>query len=217
MNNKRGISPLIATVLLVAFSIILAALVSTFIINRAKEFNPNVLAEDSVFCESVSLGYKVDKIDIVKFGLYPALGSNPLRQGETLSATTNLFGPLNLTNKGTFSIHQLIISAGGNQSKTVPIIILGTGGAPTIGTIPPSQGYSTYIQLNSLTNSQIQLNSLTNSQIKIVPVINDTEKNQFVKCITKPLIFDYKQLCRDVKPGVASTQTTPTYSQGCPQ
>ena len=43
--SKRGISPLIAAILLVAFAVTLAALVSTYVINKTKEFAKQEIKE----------------------------------------------------------------------------------------------------------------------------------------------------------------------------
>ena len=186
MNSKRGISPLIATVLLVAFSLILAAIVSNFILKKTRDFNPSILAEDSVFCDSVNLGYGIDQAQSLKLGKYEeGLSPNPFAASGTLPSGTHLFGPFNLTNKGTFSIKQLIITAPGKGSKTFPIFI---NGVP--GQLAPAQSKEFYVSLD--------FGSSLGDEIKIVPIIKDTEKNQFVRCPTKQVVFRYNQLCNEV-------------------
>lgn len=53
--NKRGISPLIATVLLIGFTIAIASIVSTVLINRAKSFNPEDYIGADIYCDSVAM------------------------------------------------------------------------------------------------------------------------------------------------------------------
>ncbi len=55
MKSQRGISPLIATVLLLGFAVALGAIVSTFLIKQAKEFKPESFLEDSPYCETMVL------------------------------------------------------------------------------------------------------------------------------------------------------------------
>ena len=168
MKNKRGVSPLLAAVLLIAFSIAMAAIVSNYLINRAKEFNPESIAQQSVFCESVNLGFSVDTPE--DFGI------------QTPSSGVELLGPITLINRGSFSIHQLIINAPGRQSITV--------GLPE--PIPPGAE-------NKYELAGIQINSGSpETEISIVPIIKDLEKDQFVKCTDRQLIIDYKELCTEV-------------------
>src|SRR3989344_2469009 len=53
MNKKKGVRPLIATVMLVGFAVALAAVVSTFVIKETKKFNPESFLEDSPYCENI--------------------------------------------------------------------------------------------------------------------------------------------------------------------
>ena len=53
--KKRAISPLIATVILVGFTVALGAIVSTYLIKQAKGFNPESFVEESPYCESIVL------------------------------------------------------------------------------------------------------------------------------------------------------------------
>ncbi len=176
MSKKRGISPLLAAVLLVAFSITLAALVSTFIIKKAREFNPDVIAQESVLCDGVSLGYTVSQADIGTFGISRPNGA---------PASVEVLGPLTLTNRGSFSIHRLIITAAG-----VPSVQHIFTDPP--GVLSPQQG-------NNRATISIQVNrNLPDKEIKIVPVINDTEKNQLVRCTDKQVSIDYVKLCTEV-------------------
>src|SRR3989338_391385 len=105
--TKRGISPLIATVLLVAFSIALAAIVSTYVINKTKEFKPEAIIEDSLLCDSVALGYSVESTggsdEVLKY-------DSALSDKEGNVILYKLTG-LKLVNKGAFNIHRFLINA----------------------------------------------------------------------------------------------------------
>lgn len=103
MENKRGVSPLLATILLIAFSIALATIVSTYIINKTKQFDPESIAQESTYCESVTLSYRVN--DPKKLSI-----SNP-------AAGVSLLNGLNIVNKGAFSIYQFKITAPGRPTK----------------------------------------------------------------------------------------------------
>ncbi len=127
MKNKKGVSPLLAAVLLIAFSIVLAAIVSNFVIKKTKEFKPDVIAEESVYCDSVSLGYKIDP------GTY-GIG-NDLIEG------------IILVNKGTFSIYQLLINTPGLPSITVRL--LDTADSSKETPISPSGKYPIKLQVGS--------------------------------------------------------------------
>ena len=175
MKNKRGISPLLATVLLVALTVTIAALVSNFLLSKAKSFDPSVIAEQSVFCDEVSLGYTVPD---------PA----------QLSIVTKIVGGLdysffeNLTivNRGAFSIQQFIITAPGKASRNYPIL------DPNYRVTNLKPG------IDNKYNLSVQLIKNTGTNIIIVPVIRDTEKNQLVKCVDRQLIINYSQLCTEI-------------------
>ena len=186
MKNKKGVSPLLAAVLLVALAITMSAIVSNYIINKTKEFNPEQLAEGSIFCESASLGFTVP--DPAKLAVYKDI--DPVSGNKINGQGVNLFGPITLVNRGTFSIHQLIISAPGLQSLNY--LILEQGGK--VSSIKPGANNKYLISM--------QVNPANpNKEIKIVPVIKDTEKNHFVKCTDRQLIINYVQVCADVNPG----------------
>lgn len=184
--DKRGISPLIAAILLVAFAVTLAALVSTYVINKAKEFHPEEIAEESLLCESVSLGYTADAA--ISIDAIP---------GDT--SGLQLIGPITLINRGAFSIHQLIITAPGQVSQPYPVWDTSVSPARAIALEPGA---------NNKYNISIGLNSdLEDKTIKIVPVVNDTEKVQLVRCTDRQVVIDYTQLCLDV--GLTNTCETP--------
>lgn len=170
--NKRGISPLLAAVLLIAFAIAMAAIVSTFVLKKTREFNPNVIAQESVFCESVNIGYTVDD-------------PNSLTINTTVPSVELLQG-ITIINRGTFSIHKFIVSSPGLESSDY-LIRNATG----ISTLQPGA--------NNKYNVSIQIISgNSNKEIKLVPVIKDPEKNQFVACPDRQLLINYSQLCNEV-------------------
>lgn len=173
--NKRGISPLIATVLLVAFSIALAAMVSTYIIGKTKEFKPEAIIEDSLLCDNVALDYSVDST----FGL------------EQIGASGNLkkLTGLKLVNKGSFTVYKYTMNApGGSTLNNIPIKGKDIDGADVTNLKPgESLGF------------EIGLEVTTDKLIKIIPIIQDPEKDKtYIKCTKSQLIFDYGKLCNDV-------------------
>lgn len=186
MKNKKGISPLLAAVLLLALTISMAAIVSNYIIKKTKEFNPDTIAEQSTFCESVTLGYTIQEQDVPKFKVYEEGDDDPLNPGKKISGDgVFLLSPITFVNRGSFSIYQLIINAPGLQSTVYPIINAKKRIEPGA-----NNKYVTSLQINP---------SDKNRQIKIVPVINDSEKNVLVKCTDRQLIVDYTVLCTDLK------------------
>ena len=104
--KKKGVSPLLAAVLLIAIAIALGAIVSNFLIKEAKKFNPEELAQQSVYCESVNLGYKVNDAEDLCIG-HPS--GFDILQG------------VNITNKGSFAIQGFKITAPGFNSRDYPV------------------------------------------------------------------------------------------------
>ena len=93
--SKRGVSPLIATILLVGFTIAIGAMVSSFLIKNTQEsFKPEVIIKDSEFCDSVSLGYVYNS-------------SNSAKPWDV--STERFLRGFNITNKGAYSITNLTI------------------------------------------------------------------------------------------------------------
>ena len=117
MKSKKAISPLIATVLLVGFSIVLAGIVTTFVINKTKEFQPEKIIEDDLLCDNVAIDITVPDINLLSYI-------------TASDGTTKLLKGLNLTNKGSFTIHKVTINSPGfpsTESPLVPIIKPGEG------------------------------------------------------------------------------------------
>jgi len=170
--KKRGVGPLLAAVLLIAFTIAFAAIISTYLIKKSQEFDPGSIAEESVYCESVTLGYTVLEEDVDSFGI-------------TQTSGVSLLGPLTLINKGTFSIQQIIVTAEGYPSNPYPLDPLEPGE-------------------NNKKTLALQINPDAD-EIKIIPVIEDIEKEQPVKCVNRQLVINYIQLCLDVNPNDNST------------
>ena len=92
---KKGISPLIAAVLLVGFTIAMAAFVTNFLIQKTEEsFQPETIIGSSEYCDFVSLGYTVNGLTVTNF---TAVGN-----------VKNVSG-IQVTNKGSFTIWKLTI------------------------------------------------------------------------------------------------------------
>ncbi|HLC58570.1 MAG TPA: archaellin/type IV pilin N-terminal domain-containing protein [Candidatus Nanoarchaeia archaeon] len=184
-KNKRGVSPLLAAVLLVAFSVALAGIVANYVIKKTNEFDPNLIAEETIFCESVNLGYSVDVNPITNFRIRRAGQTGPGLNGN-IPTGVELLGPFTIINKGSFTIHQVIVNAPGIGSRTLPIGAVNVGLSPSAGS-------------NRLTNYYVQLDSTALGKITLVPIIKDNEKDQFVRCPKQELIIDYIQLCNDLR------------------
>src|SRR3989338_11616931 len=113
MKSKKAISPLIATVLLVGFSIVLAGIVTTFVINKTKEFQPEKIIEDDLLCDNVAIDITVPNPGLLVYTI-------------ATDDTTKLLKGLNLINKGSFTIHQLTINSPGfstSESQLNPVIL----------------------------------------------------------------------------------------------
>jgi len=194
MKNKRGIGPLLATVILVAIAVTLGAMVSNYMINKAKEFDPSKIAEESVYCESVTLGYTAyaedNDVEVI----------NSDGGIEELGLTNTILGPIVLINRGAFSIHKLIITSPGYESLPPRNIIVGN----SAGKLDPGKKYAI--------NVQIDTNLDNKKNIKIVPVIFDREKKQHVSCVNRQLIFDYCELYGDVR---KDGEGNPLIAEGC--
>ena len=152
MKNKRGISPLLAAVLLLALTISMAAVVSNYVIKKTKEFNPEKLTEESIYCESVSLGYMIT--DPEKLGIYEqgkaGFDHDPITGNPIIVPGVSLFAPITLINRGAFSIHQFIINAPGLESR--PSLIYDENLKPSV--LKPGKDNKYNIQAYTITNNQ---------------------------------------------------------------
>lgn len=197
MQNKRGVSPLIATVILVAISIAMAATISTYFLKQAKEFNPEEIVEGGILCESVTLGFDVGEG-------FSISSSNP-----------SSIGPLVLINRGSFSIYQLVITAPGFKSRNLNVLELDptgnsdnpeidSNGGYILGAILPSDDTDTGRNDNEYPLTLQIRDNEANREIKIVPVICDVEKSEgctdqnkrvLVTCPNRQLVINYEELC----------------------
>lgn len=178
MKNKRGVSPLLAAVILVAFAVALGGIVSNIVLKQAAEFDPEKLAESSVHCESVSLGYDID--DFVNFGIYA-------RDIPGSDDEFHFVEQITLVNRGSFSIHRLIVNTGGTDSTDYLIDNADNKLKPGADN---RYNISIYINPND-----------DDKRIKFVPIIKDIEKDIFVRCPDRQLIINYSQICADLFDG----------------
>ncbi len=208
--NKRGISPLIATILLVAFSIALAAIVSTYLINQTKKFKPEAIVEDSLLCDNVAIDYSIES------------GSISALEYESVGSNLFLLKGLNIVNKGSFSIHKYSIIAPGVGPRdgqpagwysddpnnpnvlnpnTLSCATSTTGVIFCAGPLPPGNKQEVRI---GLANS-------ADGIIKITPIIKDPEKEEptYVKCIRNQLVLDHKKICEDLKAPLCDLPVSP--------
>ena len=173
--QKKGISPLIATVLLVAFSIALAAIVSTYVVQKTKEFKPEAIIEDTLLCDEVYLDYRIDADEDGYTLSY-----------EQVSANLEIYKlkGLKIVNKGAFSIHKYVINSPGLETSE-QFLTQNNARKELI----PGEERELEIGLRNDPNDKL---------IKITPIIKDPEKEVFVKCSKRQLIFDHERLCNDV-------------------
>ena len=195
MINKKGVSPLIAAVLLIAFTIALGAIVSTFLIKKTQEFKPEEIAQQSTFCEAVTLGYTASNED----------GDERL---IITTGETQLLKNLILINKGSFSIHELVITSPGFTSRSQKIF--DEEGIIVLGGIAPGGRYTIDIQI--YIDTEIGIGS-ANKEIKIVPKVKDPETGKLVICPDRQMVLDYTRLCKDIYSNLDLSINT--YS-GCP-
>lgn len=201
--SKRGISPLIATVLLVGFTIVMAGVVSTFIIKQTKEtFNPDKLLEDSTLCDQMVLGVDVPVKDDLKI-------NDKYLEG------------VSIVNKGTYAVRGLVVTVDGVEddmtfifdpeinktvgSKSVPDPLKPTvdAGGLLQNMIKPGKSYDfprTGGKGIYIVNKNINEAGKT-FKIKVYPIIKDFEKDQAVKCAKSVLVIDYKELCNSYGQG----------------
>ena len=97
--KRRGVSPLIATVLLIGATIAIAAIVSTFIIQQTKKFEPEKMMGESTFCQDVVLGLK-----------FPD-GAPDCQEVADMPDGCKVIGNPILVNKGSFGITKLAVGA----------------------------------------------------------------------------------------------------------
>lgn len=92
MMSKKGISDIIAWVLLIGFTIAMAAFVSNWVIEQTKKFNPEgAVGGPKIYCEDVILNIE----NIIK------------RDGDCADEGVNFIGTFTLKNKGKFIIYNV--------------------------------------------------------------------------------------------------------------
>ncbi len=161
MKNKKGVSPILATVLIIAISIALAVVAFNYMNKKATDFDPEKLSQSSVYCDSVAIGLRTDD---------PCICTEQ-------NCGVKLLDRIDVVNKGSFSITQLVINVPGDPARVVFL-------NPTLA---PGLSQRTPIQLSKASDE---------SEIKIVPAIKDVETGEVIKCSEKELkIDDYKSLC----------------------
>src|SRR3989344_3410021 len=92
---KKGISPLIATVLIIGFTIAIAGIVTSFLLNSSKDIKFEKFMEDNEFCDQVAIS------------ITEAYCSGPIC-------------PITLKNKGSFNIYGVIIHSDTVNTEAMP-------------------------------------------------------------------------------------------------
>ena len=181
-KDKRGVSPLIAAVLLVGFAVAMAAFVSTFVIKKTEEFKPESFIQDSALCESVSISYELMKNN----------------NGDILlnfddAGDINIMHGLTIKNKGPFTVYKITINPPGQKSQEYAI----NDG------IKPGKflGGETIADATELPLGFKK--TTTDNTIKIVPWIKDPEKEEDdpeknVVCTKRPLYINPVDICKKV-------------------
>jgi flagellin-like protein len=168
MITKRGISPLIATVLLVGFTIAMATMVTTFLMNKTQEeFDPESIIKDSEFCDSVSLGYTIDSI------------GEP--DGLRLDDPGGIYG-FKLKNKGAFTITNVTVSVNGNTRD--PQSLYDYEDSNKIITLKPKKS----------TELRIFGSPTFPEKLEVIPWVKDPRDEVFVICPGKKLVINLKDV-----------------------
>ncbi len=159
--NKRGISPLIATVLLIGFAVAMAAFVSTYIINQTKQIDVEQMIGSDELCSEVSLQVISDdnlceEVDVP--------------DGTVTSCSTRIMKMPHAAfkNKGAFTIWEFVVNPEQLTSYNFSI-------SNDVGLPPSSSG-------------GVNLPFCENHKIHIVPVIK--EDGALVQCPTRSVTID---------------------------
>ncbi len=171
MRKKKGVSPLIATVMLVGFAVALAAVVSTFVIKETKKFNPESFLEESPYCENIV-------IEAVQ--LHDAQGKPRDILIEKLEGGFYTLKGMGVKNKGSFVVKRYIFKSGG---KELPVI-------PDVGEGKPGQ-------ITQVNGKGLVFFPKDGEEriIKIQPAVNDPEKEKIIPCPKQEITVNYKTIC----------------------
>ncbi len=166
--HKKGVSPLIAAVMLIGFAIVIGTFVSTFIIAKVKQTN-FAAYEDSPYCEQTVLEIVTD----------PAHPDNFKIEGSGDAFTVK---GLALKNKGTFSVYGIVLNAPGKgtqKARYKPEDVLKPG------------------SLNALATAGIPFAGGTETKLTIIPEIKDPESEtvKYIVCSKAASTMDLKTAC----------------------
>src|SRR3989344_1978458 len=180
--SKRGISPLIATVMLVGFAVALGAMVSTFLIKEAKDFKPESFLEDSPFCEGVVLEPLVLAAPNNPGNCQVANQPKPRWPRTTNScplpnSNQCIVEGIVFRNKGSFSIHSVWVSGTGVSNQV--LFPARVGGAVVVAPLPPGKTWGVTATANEFRNPILSYIPQPANQprvLKITPRVVDPEK-----------------------------------------
>ena len=176
--KKRGISPILATVLLVGFTIAIAGVVTSFLISETKDkFNPENIITESEFCDNVALGYEIMVNDF---------GESQAKQSPS-GTMTELTG-VKLKNKGSFSIRNITIIGLDSNNVDLYIVDDDTGDTLVDGLLP-TKSVDALIKFRGSYDSSVEENI-----IKIMPWIRDPKKKEYVLCADRALILNLNDI-----------------------
>ena len=172
MRTKRGISPLISAVLLIGFSVALAAVVSTFVIQKTKDFDVGSVVSSS-YCEEVVLGIGVQ---------------GPTFNPDALSLEDPnllLLQDFSLANKGAFTIRQLSYTAPGLSSIEYSLVTPNPNPFDEPIPAPILSGESSAWTFSYPESAEEE------DLFKFTPWIQDPETMEYVPCEAQQLVVSY--------------------------
>jgi len=177
---KRGISPILSTILLVGFVVILAGVVANFLITETEEkFDPEKIITESEFCSSVALGFEFQTDGTYAEEVSYIAPNNRNTAFMTLRA-------LNITNKGTFTIRNITVIGQDGSSNMLNVKHGGTL-SPTYG-LKPQESKSLDI---------IYMPADGQSLIQLIPWIKDPKgTGKYILCEESSLTIDISKITK---------------------
>lgn len=208
--SKQGISPLIATVLLIGFSITLGAIVMQFVLSETKDMGSRIegMSAESRFCDGAEFSIEV-----------PGELTMDLLSGTDAYSLNGV----NVKNKGKFRIFGFRMST--EQQSRLYLLgkyadieggglvehgaLIGSSGSnlnDNEHTITPEEQVKTYTDEPELVayfknSEKVSLSILPltlaedDKEFRLAPIILDPEKKEAVVCVDQELVVNWRELC----------------------
>ena len=157
----RGISPILATILLIGFTIAMAGVVSNVLIKQAKKFNPEEQQKESQYCDQAN----------VAIGLPENLAQVTTTSQNIDGVSCSIINGILYKNKGAFTIHKLTTVAQIGKTKSSEDVLLS-------GPIAPQQTISGAIGY------------CQDPEITLYPWIQDPETDEIKPCPSRTLTIN---------------------------